>query len=79
VTAAAAALHRTAGPMRRVRVLALIVVLLGLALGGCYVVPAPPPDPWGVPPPPPAVLTSFPCQWTYGHGWYGWGWYATGC
>jgi hypothetical protein len=59
--------------------LALVAVLIALALGGCYVVPAPPPDPWGAPPPPPAVLTGFSCQWMYGPGWYGWGWYATGC
>ena len=76
MTMVSASLQET---MRRAWLLALIAVLLGLALGGCYVVPAPPPDAWGVPPPPPPALTNFPCPWTYGSGWYGWGWYATGC
>ena len=45
----AVTLRRLAGPGGLARALALVAVLIALALGGCYVVPAPPPDPWGKP------------------------------
>lgn len=62
--------------LRAAAVLALVVALLG----GCYVVPAPPPVAPGVGPlPPPYVQATPQCRWEYGWGWYGWGWYAFGC
>jgi hypothetical protein len=58
----------------------LLLGLVGAALSGCYVVPAPPPFGPGVsPPPPPYVVATPQCGWTYGWGWYGWGWYGWGC
>ena len=65
--------------MHRRLTLALVLGLLTLALAGCWVVPAPPPDARGAPPAPPPALAIRPCHWTYGQGWYGWGWYATAC
>ena len=59
---------------------ALVLITVAVALGGCYVVPAPPPVAPGVgPPPPPYVLARPECGWRYGSGCYGWGWYGAFC
>ena len=65
------------GTMRRILALVFILSLVGAALSGCYVVPAPPPFAPGVAPaPPPYVMGTPQCGWRYGVGWYGWGWYG---
>lgn len=59
---------------------ALVLIVVALALSGCYVVPAPPPLAPGLGPPPPAYVVARPeCGWWYGWGWYGWGWYGGPC
>ncbi|HEY7601364.1 MAG TPA: hypothetical protein VIB60_02550 [Methylomirabilota bacterium] len=61
---------------RRLLPAALLLGLVAVALGGCWVVPAPPPSA-GLPPvPPPYVRATPQCGWAYGPGWYGWGWYG---
>jgi hypothetical protein len=62
--------------MKRAAILSLLLSLVGLALAGCHVVPAPAPTA-GIPPPPPPYVLGMPqCGWAYGWGWYGWGWYG---
>jgi hypothetical protein len=54
-----------------------LLALVALVLGGCYVIPAPPPPGPGLAPPvPPRVAAQPHCGWKYGWGWYGWGWYG---
>ena len=63
--------------MRRMTTLAALLLLAATGLGGCYVVPGPPPSPSGAIPPLPAHAQAMRgCHWTYGSGWAGWGWYS---
>ena len=62
--------------MRGTMCLAVMLMLVALVLGGCYMVPAPPPSQTGAIPPLPAYAQAMRCPWHYGHGWGGWGWYA---
>jgi hypothetical protein len=62
--------------MRGVTSLGAILLVLATALGGCYMVPGPPPAPNGAIPPLPPHAQTMRCPWSYGNGWGGWGWYA---
>jgi len=62
--------------MRRMTLLAIVLTLMAATLGGCYVVPAPPPSASGAVPPLPPQAQAMRCHWTYGQGWGGWGWYT---
>jgi len=63
--------------MKLVAALVLTLALGAVGLGGCFVVPAPPPPPGAVPAPPPFVRARPQCGWSYGPGWAGWGWYSS--